>query len=330
MAVRTLASVSAGEELCVSYIDLYQGRASRQHELRTTKHFDCACARCEEEGVVVGAGAGSDIRPPIVPGALLDALCCRVCGRSDAILVPPALACEAAARSNAGDASDVLLCAICGEMHHAEAIASACATARDAYEALARRAASAVAGRGAVSDRAYRREVEAREAWIRDFVAGGCADVLGVATSPASAKRSRGRRAARAKGGKAGKGAKGTKAAKEASKWPILHPRSALAINALTRLANLYGAGDEHKRVAKCAEAAATAMDAVECWPEASDYYRLQADALERYAGATRLPPRTAKQLAAMRRAALRRCQEIRVIAFGADHPATQAASDGW
>ena len=81
--------------------------------------------------------------------------------------------------------------------------------------------------------------------------------------------------------GKAGKGAKGTKAAKEASKWPIL-TRSALAINALTRLANLYGAGDEHKRVAKCAEAAATAMDAVECWPEASDYYRLQADALER------------------------------------------------
>ena len=63
----------------MSYIDLYQGRASRQHELRTTKHFDCACARCEEEGVVVGAGVGSDIRTPIVPGALLDVRCAAAC-----------------------------------------------------------------------------------------------------------------------------------------------------------------------------------------------------------------------------------------------------------
>jgi SET and MYND domain-containing protein len=42
--VRT--DVKEGEELCYSYIDLYQGRSKRKTELLETKHFDCLCDRC--------------------------------------------------------------------------------------------------------------------------------------------------------------------------------------------------------------------------------------------------------------------------------------------
>ena len=48
MSIRVLHSVHQNEELCFSYIDLYQGRESRQEELERTKHFSCNCERCIE------------------------------------------------------------------------------------------------------------------------------------------------------------------------------------------------------------------------------------------------------------------------------------------
>lgn len=44
--IRTLCDVKEGEELCYSYIDLYQSRSKRKAELLETKHFDCLCNRC--------------------------------------------------------------------------------------------------------------------------------------------------------------------------------------------------------------------------------------------------------------------------------------------
>jgi len=44
--VRTLCDVKQGEELCYSYIDLYQSRSKRQAELLSSKFFECQCERC--------------------------------------------------------------------------------------------------------------------------------------------------------------------------------------------------------------------------------------------------------------------------------------------
>ncbi|KAJ3299911.1 hypothetical protein HK104_006062 [Borealophlyctis nickersoniae] len=65
MVVRTLRDVKEGEELCVSYVDLYAGREERRGKLLETKFFWCECERC------VGRG-GTD--------AQLEGLMCRVCG----------------------------------------------------------------------------------------------------------------------------------------------------------------------------------------------------------------------------------------------------------
>jgi hypothetical protein len=46
MTVRTIREVKKGQELCLSYVDLYQPRHQRQEELLTTKHFACQCERC--------------------------------------------------------------------------------------------------------------------------------------------------------------------------------------------------------------------------------------------------------------------------------------------
>jgi hypothetical protein len=50
MEVRAIEDVDArdgGTELCVSYIDLYQPTGVRREELKQTKHFLCACPRCD-------------------------------------------------------------------------------------------------------------------------------------------------------------------------------------------------------------------------------------------------------------------------------------------
>uniref|UniRef100_A0A0D6R766 SET domain-containing protein n=1 Tax=Araucaria cunninghamii TaxID=56994 RepID=A0A0D6R766_ARACU len=48
MFVRALQDISSDTELCVSYINLYEPRSIRKHELSVTKHFDCNCQRCTE------------------------------------------------------------------------------------------------------------------------------------------------------------------------------------------------------------------------------------------------------------------------------------------
>lgn len=46
MTVRAITNVKKGQELCLSYVDLYQPRQQRQEELLATKHFECKCDRC--------------------------------------------------------------------------------------------------------------------------------------------------------------------------------------------------------------------------------------------------------------------------------------------
>eukprot|EP01006_Ploeotia_vitrea_P037741 TRINITY_DN66166_c3_g3_i1.p1 TRINITY_DN66166_c3_g3~~TRINITY_DN66166_c3_g3_i1.p1 ORF type:complete len:633 (+),score=300.19 TRINITY_DN66166_c3_g3_i1:54-1901(+) len=46
LVFRIIRPVQAGEELCASYIGLYQNRNQRRHELKTTKRFTCMCRRC--------------------------------------------------------------------------------------------------------------------------------------------------------------------------------------------------------------------------------------------------------------------------------------------
>ncbi|KAJ3045762.1 hypothetical protein HDV00_007888 [Rhizophlyctis rosea] len=49
MLVRTLRPVAEGEELTVSYVDLYAGREERRGKLLETKNFWCECERCVED-----------------------------------------------------------------------------------------------------------------------------------------------------------------------------------------------------------------------------------------------------------------------------------------
>ncbi|CAI5461831.1 unnamed protein product [Closterium sp. Yama58-4] len=48
MVVRATSHIDKGTELCVSYINLYESRESRQQQLLDSKHFICACDRCSE------------------------------------------------------------------------------------------------------------------------------------------------------------------------------------------------------------------------------------------------------------------------------------------
>lgn len=48
MQVRALRNIQAGEQLTVTYINLTEDRATRQHQLALSKHFQCACDRCSE------------------------------------------------------------------------------------------------------------------------------------------------------------------------------------------------------------------------------------------------------------------------------------------
>lgn len=48
MYCRAMRDIKKGEEITLSYIDLYQPRLNRQKELLETKHFFCQCERCSE------------------------------------------------------------------------------------------------------------------------------------------------------------------------------------------------------------------------------------------------------------------------------------------
>ena len=63
MEIRTLVPVAPGDELTVSYMDLFQPTAARRKELEATKHFLCGCVRCTAS---------------VADGAMLEGVCCGV------------------------------------------------------------------------------------------------------------------------------------------------------------------------------------------------------------------------------------------------------------
>jgi len=78
MCLRALDGIPAGAELCVHYTNLLVPRDVRQKELQETKHFLCACSRCQ------GEGEGEDA------DALLGTLCCAECGLEGRVVAGPA------------------------------------------------------------------------------------------------------------------------------------------------------------------------------------------------------------------------------------------------
>ena len=94
MEVRTVQNLGSssgkggiGTEFCVSYIDLYQPTGVRREELKQTKHFTCACDRCE--GLLMGSSPPETAYPGPANDAqrkgigsgdyFLDGLCCSKC-----------------------------------------------------------------------------------------------------------------------------------------------------------------------------------------------------------------------------------------------------------
>lgn len=49
MCFFTSRDVDAGEELCISYVDVQDDVVVRRSELPRNWYFDCTCKRCEEE-----------------------------------------------------------------------------------------------------------------------------------------------------------------------------------------------------------------------------------------------------------------------------------------
>eukprot|EP00904_Undaria_pinnatifida_P001821 jgi/Undpi1/1163/HiC_scaffold_10.g04625.m1 len=74
LTVRTLEGVPAGSELCVCYIDLLQPKVDRRQELLATKHFVCACSRCDHPDPV---------------DSYLDGVCCPDCGPNACLASTP-------------------------------------------------------------------------------------------------------------------------------------------------------------------------------------------------------------------------------------------------
>jgi len=54
MCFFTTRDVDAGEELCISYVDVQDDVVVRRAELPQNWYFDCACKRCEEEMASLG------------------------------------------------------------------------------------------------------------------------------------------------------------------------------------------------------------------------------------------------------------------------------------
>lgn len=48
LVVRAVRDISVGEEICISYLEVYQPRVSRQEELWEMYLFRCGCARCSD------------------------------------------------------------------------------------------------------------------------------------------------------------------------------------------------------------------------------------------------------------------------------------------
>ncbi|KAJ3312000.1 hypothetical protein HDV04_003496 [Boothiomyces sp. JEL0838] len=67
MVVRVVKPVLAGDEICVSYVDLFAPKWERQGKLLTSKFFWCECSRCNYVG-------GS-----VDPDLFIDSLLCEQC-----------------------------------------------------------------------------------------------------------------------------------------------------------------------------------------------------------------------------------------------------------
>ena len=58
--VRTTRDLRAGDEICLSYVDLQLPVEARRRKLKRLFFFDCRCARCTRElAALAAAGAGS-------------------------------------------------------------------------------------------------------------------------------------------------------------------------------------------------------------------------------------------------------------------------------
>ncbi|KAJ3083171.1 hypothetical protein HK100_009516 [Physocladia obscura] len=77
MIVRTLRPIDAGEELCVSYVDLCTPRDERRGKLLETKHFWCTCSRCSPANITIST-----------VDAQLDAVLCAACKSPSAFHSP--------------------------------------------------------------------------------------------------------------------------------------------------------------------------------------------------------------------------------------------------
>eukprot|EP00741_Cyanophora_paradoxa_P014922 tig00020830_g14396.t1 len=111
LVVRAVVPVAKGEELCLSYTDMYQVAAVRQEHLQNTYYFKCECPRCKEE-----AGGAS-------PDRFLRAFRCPI-PRCTGVL-------EAAEKGEEAATCAALRCGKCGERKEgAEQVRSMEAVAR--------------------------------------------------------------------------------------------------------------------------------------------------------------------------------------------------------
>jgi SET and MYND domain-containing protein len=69
MVVKALRPIKAGDEILVSYIDIFQPTQERRHDLLTTKHFWCLCDRC------VAASLPRNAHSPVADDFLQGVLC---------------------------------------------------------------------------------------------------------------------------------------------------------------------------------------------------------------------------------------------------------------
>jgi len=103
LAIRAVRPIAADEELLVTYVDLYQDRRSRRAQLQATKHFWCACERCEWLRQPAPLPPRDQLPPRLVAELELDGLACACGGgvhslsRADALAAPAGTAPDHAA-----------------------------------------------------------------------------------------------------------------------------------------------------------------------------------------------------------------------------------------
>lgn len=120
LAFRTIRDVAQGEELTVSYIDVYAPRDERRNTLLGSKHFWCKCQRCTtpmDESV----------------DRFLQSVTCDQCGE-DVYVIPPAPIDLVVQGKSALDVpTSEYKCAKCGHASQSEEVASRVKQAESQY-----------------------------------------------------------------------------------------------------------------------------------------------------------------------------------------------------